>query len=143
MKVEAKEIFDCRKKLLWNIVISLIDYKWRSDLSKIEVQDQNHFTEYTKKGFPTYFTIIKKEGESRYELAFENDNLTGNWVGLFEAVEGKTVFTLVEQVEVKKKWMKLFAKSYLMRMQKKYLSDLHKKVEEAEKVLSFLNNEMK
>ncbi|MEI3507595.1 MAG: hypothetical protein V8R01_00380 [Bacilli bacterium] len=43
------------------IVTNNEDYLWRSDLSTIEIIDDTHFVEYTKKGYPTYFTITSKK----------------------------------------------------------------------------------
>lgn len=41
-------------KTIWNIVTSLDNYTWRSDLSKLEIiKSQEQFIEYTKNGYPT------------------------------------------------------------------------------------------
>ena len=46
---------------VWNIVTNNEDYKWRSDLERIEISDKGRtFIEYTKNGFQTKFIITKK-----------------------------------------------------------------------------------
>ena len=43
-----KATFQCEIQKVWNIVTSLDNYSWRSDLDRIEVIDENRFIEYTK-----------------------------------------------------------------------------------------------
>lgn len=60
----------------------------------------------------------------------ENGNLTGHWTGTFTRKDGgKTELCFTEAVEPKKSIMKLLAKPYLKRFQKKYFSDLRKALE--------------
>lgn len=51
IKVNMKKEFNCNKNKLWEIVTNNEDYLWRSDLSRIEIIDDTHFVEYTKKGY--------------------------------------------------------------------------------------------
>ena len=60
-------------KTIWNIVTSLDNYTWRSDLSKLEIiKSQEQFIEYTKNGYPTTFTITCFRPYQRYEFSMEN-----------------------------------------------------------------------
>ena len=45
-----KATFSCDLKDVWEIVTSLDDYSWRSDLSKITRLNEKQFVEYTKDG---------------------------------------------------------------------------------------------
>ena len=79
----AKAKFNCSVEKVWNIVTSLTDYAWRSDLSKIEVVDENQFIEYTSEGYATTFTITLTETYKRWEFDMENANMKGHWTGVF------------------------------------------------------------
>lgn len=110
---------------IWNIITNNTDYQWRSDLSKIEIIDDNQFIEYDKNNFPTHFKIIKKEYLERYEFEIENSNIKGYWIGQFEPKENNTTkLIFIEQIEVKNAIMKLLAKPYLKKQQKQYIKDL-------------------
>jgi len=111
---------------VWNTVTSLENYQWRSDLSKIEVLNDNQFIEYTKDGYPTTFTVTKKEDYKRWEFDMENTNMKGHWTGIFKQVNGNTEIDFTEEVTAKKAIMKPFVKSYLKKQQKLYVADLKK-----------------
>ena len=124
-----KKQFFCDKNKLWDIITDNSNYKWRTDLSKIEIIDETHFIEYTKNNFPTYFTITAKEKSKEYKLDFENDNIKGKWVGTFkELPNGNIELEFTEEIEVNNLIMKLLAKSYLKGQQKRYMRDLEKEI---------------
>ena len=74
IKSNIKKQFSCDKNKLWNIITANSNYKWRTDLSKIEIIDETHFVEYTINNFPTYFTITAKEKLKEYKFDLENAN---------------------------------------------------------------------
>ena len=45
-----KANFQCDIQKVWDVVTSIHNYSWRSDLSKIEISGKNQFIEYTKDG---------------------------------------------------------------------------------------------
>lgn len=114
---------------VWEIVTSLYDYSWRSDLSKIEIlEDGKKFIEYTRSGYATTFTITAIEPMKRYEFDMENDNMSGHWIGLFSKIDGNTEISFMENI-IPKKWiMKPFVGMYLKKQQDTYISDLRKAV---------------
>lgn len=118
--------FNCNIEKVWNIVTSLENYQWRSDLSKIEIINDTQFIEYTKDDYATTFTITLQEPCKRWEFNMENDNMKGHWTGIFTKVDNGTKITFVEEVSVKKPFLKLFIKSFLKKQQALYISDLHK-----------------
>lgn len=61
IKSNIKIAFHCDKNKLWDKITDNNDYSWRSDIKRIEIIDDTHFVEYTKKDYPTYFTILSKE----------------------------------------------------------------------------------
>lgn len=58
---KIKAVFQSDIKDVWDIVTSLKNYQWRSDLSSIEIISDTQFIEYTKDGYVTTFTITYTE----------------------------------------------------------------------------------
>ena len=129
IKSNIKKQFSCDKNKLWDIITDNSNYKWRTDLSKIEIIDENHFIEYTKNNFPTYFTITAKEKLKEYKFDLENANLKGKWIGIFkELTNGNIELDFTEEIEVNSLIMKLLAKSYLKSQQKRYMKNLEREL---------------
>lgn len=121
-----KATFQSDVQRVWKVVTSLENYSWRSDLSKIEIINENQFTEYTKDGYPTTFTITRTEPYKRWEFDMENSNMKGHWTGIFSEKNGNTEIEFTEEVTAKKIIMKPFVKSYLKKQQELYIADLRK-----------------
>lgn len=121
-----KAEFKTDMEKVWNVVTSLTDYFWRSDLERIEVTGEKEFVEYTREGYATRFTITAKEPCKRYEFDMENDNMKGHWTGIFTYENGVTSIDFTEEVEAKKLVMKPFVKGYLKKQQAVYIADLKK-----------------
>lgn len=121
-----KAVFQCDIQKTWETVTSLEKYAWRSDLSKIEIINENQFIEYTKEGYATTFTVTANEPYKRWEFDMENDNIKGHWVGVFTQQGEHSEIDFTEDVVAKKIFMKPFVKSYLKRQQAQYVSDLKK-----------------
>ena len=111
---------------VWETVTSLTDYAWRSDLSKIEILNENQFVEYTKEGYATLFTVTAAEPCKRWEFDLENDNMKGHWIGIFTQKDGQTEIDFTEDVVAKKLLMKPLVKGFLKKQQTLYVSDLKK-----------------
>jgi uncharacterized protein YndB with AHSA1/START domain len=124
-------VLDKDIKRVWEIVTSLDNYLWRSDLSKIDVLEVGKkFIEYSKEGYATTFTITKFEPMERYEFDMENSNMNGHWTGVFSKIDNTTEINFTENI-VPKKWiMKPFVGMYLKKQQAAYVSDLRKALEE-------------
>lgn len=121
-----KAAFKSSIQKTWETVTSLEEYAWRSDLSKIEIVDENHFIEYTKEGYATNFTVTAKEPYKHWEFDMENDNVKGHWIGVFTQKGEETEIDFTEDVTAKKFFMKPFVKVYLKKQQAQYISDLQK-----------------
>ena len=118
--------FTCKIEKVWNVVTSLENYQWRSDLSKIEIISENQFVEYTKDGYATTFTITASKPCNLWEFDMENDNMKGHWTGIFTEKDGQTEIDFTEDVTAKKLVMKPFVKAFLKKQQTLYVSDLEK-----------------
>lgn len=131
VKSNIKKEFNCDIEKLWNIITDNTNYTWRSNLSKIEIVDDKHFIEYAKNNFPTYFTITTKQEPKEYRFDIENANIKGKWIGLFkELPKGNVELDFTEEIETNNFIMKLLVKPYLKSMQKRYMRDLEKKINE-------------
>lgn len=126
----TKVTFPCDVKTVWDIVTSLDNYSWRSDLSKITCLNEKQFIEYTKDGFETIFTVTCREECKRWEFDMENDNMKGHWTGIFSSHDTLTTIDFTENVIAKKVFMKPFVGIYLKKQQATYIQDLKKALEE-------------
>lgn len=126
----VKVSFKCDIQRVWEVVTSLENYAWRSDLSKIEVINDRKFVEYTKEGYATTFSVTAKEPVRRWEFDMENDNMKGHWAGVFTQNNGCTEVDFTEDVTAKKVFMKPFVKMYLKKQQAAYIQDLSNALEE-------------
>lgn len=122
-------VINCDIQKVWEIVTSLEHYAWRSDLSKIEIINEDQFIEYTKGGYATMFTVTKCDEKSRWEFDMDNSNMYGHWIGIFEEKDGTTEIDFTEEVYAKKFIMKPFVKAFLKKQQEQYVSDLKKVAE--------------
>lgn len=123
---KIKAVFHGDLHTVWDVVTSLENYQWRSDLSRIEVVNEKQFVEYTKDGYATTFTITVSEPCRRWEFDMENSNMKGHWIGTFTERNGGTEIDFTEAVTAKKLIMKPFVRGYLKRQQEQYVSDLRK-----------------
>ena len=121
-----KAVFPSSVKNVWNVVTSLENHQWRSDLSRIEIKGEKQFIEYTKDGYATTFTITAMEPCKRWEFDMENSNMKGHWTGIFIETDGQTEIDFTEEVTAKKFFMKPFVKSIQKKQQELYVSDLRK-----------------
>ena len=120
-------------RTVWAVVTDNDDSTWRSDLDRIECEDDLHFTEYTKKGEATRFTITAKEDCALYAFDLENGFLSGKWTGEFAALpEGGTRIVFTERVKLRNPIVALVARmtGMLRKMQDTYAADLRRRLGE-------------
>ena len=121
-------------KTVWDVVTNNNDYKWRSDIERIEIIDNgNTFIEYTPNGISTKFTITKKNLYNRYEFNLENKNFTGSWVGDFSEIEkGGTKIVFTENIFIKSPIIRVVSYLFmdLKKIQNNYILDLKRKLGE-------------
>ena len=130
-RIEA--IFHADIEKVWQVVTSMTNTKWRSDLNKVEVlEDQKVFVEYTTQDFPTTFTITEFEPMKFYAFEMENVNMKGKWTGeFFYLSDHKTKIPFTEAIQAKKIYLRPFVKCYLKKQQKTYVNDLTKYLHES------------
>lgn len=119
-----RAIFESNIEKVWEVVTSLENFSWRSDISRIDIMNERQFIEHTKDGYKTTFTITVTEPCKRWEFDMENDNMKGHWTGIFTEKDGCTQVDFTENVVAKKLFMKPFVKLYLKKQQAAYVRDL-------------------
>ena len=115
-------------EVVWDIVMNLKDFSWRSDLKDVRIIDENNFIEITKNGVETYFRITECIKYQSWIFEIENKNIKGAWVGKFYVEDDKTILDFTETVFSKKLIFKPFIILYLKRQQKIYFRDLKAKL---------------
>lgn len=115
-------------EVVWDIVMNLKDFSWRSDLKDVRIIDENNFIEITKNGVETYFRITECIKYQSWIFEIENKNIKGAWVGKFYVEDDKTILDFTETVVSKKLIFKPFISLYLKRQQKIYFRDLKAKL---------------
>ena len=125
-----KAEFKCEIEKVWELVTSLENYSWRSDIDKIVVTvPEKEFEEQTKDGYVTKFKITAFDEYKSYEFDMENGNMQGDWTGKFSYNDGVTFIEFTEDVTAKKLVMKPFVGMYLKKQQAKYIQDLREALE--------------
>ena len=119
-----KATFPCDLQRVWEIVTSLTDYSWRSDIERIEVVSDTQFVEIAKGGCRTVFTITKQDPNCLWEFDMENKNMKSHWSGVFSGNEKTATIDFTEYIEPKKWFPKPLVKIYLKYMQVGYVRDL-------------------
>lgn len=115
---------------VYRVVLNVNEYdKWRSDLSKVKILNKTQFVEYTKENYATTFTITRTDPLTCWEFDIDNINMSGHWSGVFKPCGNQTEIIFTEQVHVKKRLMKLFARFYLKKQQIQFVKDLKKYLE--------------
>lgn len=130
---EITAYFNTDVETVWNIVTDNSDYKWRSDISKIEVSDDgSNFIEYNKDGNSTKFTVTEKTKNKLYKFNMENKFFYGNWQGEFFEEDGKTKIVFIENIYVKNPIIKILSYLFmnLKKIQMQYVEDLKRKLNE-------------
>ena len=105
-----KAAFPCNLQRVWEVVTSLTDYSWRSDIERIEVVSDTQFVEITKSGYRTTFTVTRQEPCCLWEFDMENEKMKGHWVGIFSGNEKTATIDFTEYIEPKKWFMTPFVK---------------------------------
>lgn len=136
-KVRVSEVavyFNSNIKSVWDVVTDNSNYKWRSDIDKIEIiKDGREFIEYGHNGNATKFIITKKKKYSQYEFKMQNKMFDGYWTGNFlETHKGGTKIIFKENIFIKNPIIRVLSYVFmdLKKMQCMYISDLKKELGE-------------
>ena len=117
-------VLPAKVEQVWQVVTSLEEYTWRSDIKEVRQMDAMRFVEYTKAGFYTVFTVTAQSPGQRWAFHLDNPNLTGRWEGVFQAQGEQTLVRFTEWITPKKWYLRPFIKGFLKRQQARYMRDL-------------------
>ena len=131
MKITSKSTaeFGSDTDQIWRLLTDNTDYAWRSDLQKITVQEsESHFTEISKEGIATEFTVAMRIPHQRYVLDLQNKNFTGRFTAILEKNNGRTRIDFIEDLEMagKSKIKAFICNKYLKKQQQRYIEDMKK-----------------
>lgn len=127
-----KAIIPCGIDKVWETVTAVENYHtWRADVSRTEVTDEKHFTEYTKDGYATAFTITAIEPNRCLEVDMENSHIKGHWTMVFASKGSETELDFTASVTAKQLSMRpvgksVFEQRYLKKEQTRFTADLQK-----------------
>lgn len=124
VRVTREALLPAPAERVWQVVTSLEDTAWRSDLREVNDLGEGRFVEVTKEGVSTTFATVVWEPGRRWAFTLENPSLTGRWEGVFQPREGGTWVRFTEEVTPRRWYLRPFVKGYLKRQQARYLADL-------------------
>ncbi|WP_026893721.1 hypothetical protein [Clostridiisalibacter paucivorans] len=129
---EVIAYFNSDIKSIWDVVTNNEDYKWRSDIERVEIINKGEsFIEYNHKGQAVKFTITNKKKYEKYEFRMENKFFYGFWTGTFFSLEtGGTKIIFTEKIYIRNPIMKIMSYLFLnlKKMQQNYIVDLKNKL---------------
>ena len=79
---------------------TLIGNMWRSNVKTIKEVDDKHFIEYTRKDYPTFYTVIKKEKDKLYCVEVNNNKLEGSITYQLNPKESETEISITLTIQV-------------------------------------------
>ncbi len=124
MHLESSIVLEDTVAHIYTKLTDIHNCNWRSDLKVIKGIDDNNFIEYSKKDYPTFYTITKKTKNKTYELDFTNNKAEGHIIYSFKKEEDKTNVTVVADVTFVDAKFKIVAKQKLKNQWKKFIDDL-------------------
>lgn len=125
-----KDMIPCGTHKVWETVLAFERYHtWRSDVDKTEMADEKHFTEYSKDGYSTAFTVTAAEPDRRLELDMENSQIKGHWTMVFTSKGSETEIDFTASMTAKQLSTRpvgkgVFEKTYLKKEQTRFITDL-------------------
>ena len=105
VRVTREALLPAPAERVWQVVTSLEDTAWRSDLREVNDLGEGRFVEVTKEGVSTTFATTAWEPGRRWAFTLENPSLTGRWEG--------DCFTLGEEGAETLRLSSLFRGEYL------------------------------
>lgn len=124
IKENIKITIDTSVDQVWQKLTDFGNQDWRSDLINADMLNDYSFVEIAKNGTKTEFEILLIQPNQRLELKFENEYISGRWIGLFYGQSAYTTLDFTELVTCKRWWMRFFVDKKLRKMQRQYMRDL-------------------
>lgn len=124
MHLESSVIFENTVADVFSKVTDIKKRNWRSDLKVVKGIDDNNFIEYSKKNYPTFYTITKSTKNKTYELDFTNNKVEGHITYSFKKEENKTNVMVAAELTLVETKFAVLTKQKLKSQWKKFIEDL-------------------
>ncbi len=122
--IKVKLNFDIVK--VWNKVTYLENYSWRSDLSKLEILNNDTFIIKGKNNTKTVCKITFAKLYRQWNLKIDNKHFFGEYIGVFSGDENHCVFEIKGDLKAKKIFLLPFLKDMLKKQQNDFINDLQR-----------------
>ena len=126
MHLESNIILEDTIANIYKKITDIHNTSWRSDLKLVKGIDDNNFIEYSKKDYPTFYTVLKNVKNKTYELEFTNNKVEGHILYILKKEDNKTNLSITVDLTLVDAKIKMLAKQKLKKQWSKFVSDLSK-----------------
>ena len=126
MHLESNIILEDTIANIYKKITDIHNTSWRSDLKVVKGIDDNNFIEYSKKDYPTFYTVLKNVKNKTYELEFTNNKVEGHILYILKKEDNKTNLSITVDLTLVDAKIKMLAKQKLKKQWSKFVSDLSK-----------------
>ncbi len=126
MHLESNIILEDTIANIYKKITDIHNTSWRSDLKVVKGIDDNNFIEYSKKDYPTFYTVLKNVKNKTYELEFTNNKVEGHIMYILKKEDNKTNLSITVDLTLVDAKIKMLAKQKLKKQWSKFVSDLSK-----------------
>ena len=126
MHLESNIILEDTIANIYKKITDIRNTSWRSDLKVVKGIDDNNFIEYSKKDYPTFYTVLKNVKNKTYELEFTNNKVEGHILYILKKEDNKTNLSITVDLTLVDAKIKMLAKQKLKKQWSKFVSDLSK-----------------
>lgn len=109
---------------IYKKITDIHNTSWRSDLKVVKGIDDNNFIEYSKKDYPTFYTVLKTVKNKNYELEFTNNKVEGHIAYTLKKEDTKTNLSIIVDLTLVDAKIKMIAKQKLKKQWSKFVEDL-------------------
>jgi hypothetical protein len=128
-QVQKKIMIRGRLQKVWDTVIGVNKYGWRSNVLRIIVLNDSCFEEYDTEELTTRFEITDYEKNASLDLEFENAEWLGHCTMLFEEEDDYTILEVILEARSRKLTLAPILKKTMEKRMEQYLADLRYEIQ--------------
>ncbi len=128
-QVQKKIMIRGRLQKVWDTVIGVNKYGWRSNVLRIIVLNDSCFEEYDTEELITRFEITDYEKNASLDLEFENAEWLGHCTMLFEEEDDYTILEVILEARSRKLTLAPILKKTMEKRMEQYLADLRYEIQ--------------
>lgn len=129
VQVQKKIMIRGRLQKVWDTVIGVNKYGWRSNVLRIVVLNDSCFEEYDTEELITRFEITDYEKNASLDLEFENAEWFGHCTMLFEEEDDYTILEVILEARSRKLTLAPILKKTMEKRMEQYLADLRYEIQ--------------